>query len=123
MCVRWNFRSRNTRTRETRHWRASSVCCHLMSQKAERNEMMPSAMSNTPAIRTRLQLSLNTRTPNRNARMASNPTTTKIRDSEVLPLHRKRLQGCSGHEQGKDGHGRPKLGEALRNLHERCRPP
>ena len=46
------------------------------------------------------------------------PHHPEIGDGEVFPLHRQRLQGGSDDKQGKDDHGRPELGEPLRELHE-----
>ena len=80
--------------------------------------MMPPAMSATPAMRAGVQLSLNNKTPNAKARMDFEPDHPKIGDGEVFPLHRQRLQGGPDYKEGKDDHGRPKLGEPLRELHE-----
>jgi hypothetical protein len=53
-----------------------SVAGPPIHQETDRSEIKPPAMSNTPAMRVGVQLSLNSTTPNRKARMDSSPSTT-----------------------------------------------
>ena len=80
--------------------------------------MMPPAMSNTPAMRTGVQLSLKQQDAEQEREDRLQSHHDEIRDSQLFSLHRQRLQGRPGHEQREDNQGRRKLGEAFRQLHE-----